>query len=156
MKRKSPEVEVKNKTRRFKVFSSAIKQLCAYVLKAEGKKINAAFSIAFVGESTMRKLNYAYRGKNGATNVLSFVLNEEVPSYVSTMEIVLCPQMAFREAMRLGNEPNDYVCFLLIHGILHCIGYDHESEDDKKVMERVEEEIFRVLPIRRIIYKEGK
>lgn len=88
-----------------------------------GKRYN--LSLSFVGPTRAAKLNQQYRKKSYTPNVLSFPLDAE------NGEIVICPQVAVKEAGAHGLTPTDYVAFLFIHGLLHLKGLDHSDEMDK-------------------------
>lgn len=85
----------------------------------------ANLSVAFVGEREMRRLNKQWRGKDKVTDVLSF---EDVG------EILICYPKARQQAAELGHSTRDEVVFLLVHGVLHVFGYDHERPADAKRM----------------------
>ena len=90
------------------------------------KKTKAVpLSVAFIGEREMRDLNRTYRGKDKVTDVLSF---EEVG------EILICYPQAKRQAAAMGHSVRDELVFLLVHGVLHAFGYDHERPNDAKHM----------------------
>ncbi len=76
-------------------------------------------SIAFVGPAQSKKLNATYRGKNNPTNVLSF------PNSKKSGEIVICMQVARREAPTFNMALRNFLAFLVIHGMLHLKGYAH-------------------------------
>jgi len=88
-------------------------------------------SLAFVGTARSQTLNRAYRGKDNATNVLSFPLSKK------SGEIVITPQVARREARASGMSEKGYLGFLFIHGLLHLDGYAHGSRMTKKERELV-------------------
>lgn len=94
-------------------------------------------SIAFVSPSTMKRLNGQFRGKPRPTDVLSFV---HEPTVVRARdggflgEIVLCYPIAKRQALRLGHSVRDELLFLIVHGVLHLFGYDHERAIEAKRM----------------------
>jgi rRNA maturation RNase YbeY len=90
-----------------------------------GKKYS--LSIACVDEKKSRELNNKYRKKDRATNVLSFALREDMG------EIVLCPSVIRREAKNFGKTFDQFLGFLVIHGMLHLKGLEHSS-----TMERIE------------------
>ncbi len=121
-------------------------------------------SLAIVGEGRMRKLNKIYRGKNKVTDVLSFG-DKSVLTYLAKAfprlkkgedavfisppdgvkrlgEIVICYPYAKKQARRLGNSLEKELAILLIHGILHLLGYDHEkSGHEAEKMRKMEKEI---------------
>ena len=88
-----------------------------------GKKYS--LSIAYVSEQKSREINNRYRGKNRATNVLSFALRE----YEG--ELVLCKSVIKKEAQETGKTFEQWLCFLVIHGMLHLKGMEHSSTMEK-------------------------
>lgn len=86
-------------------------------------------SVTAVAEAEMAELNQGYRGREGSTDVLSFALNEgeggEVGGYWLG-DIVVCPAVAARHAAEAGRPVAEEVRWVLIHGLLHLLGYDHE------------------------------
>ncbi len=101
-------------------------------------------SIALVDEELMTELNERYRGKKKTTNVLSFSMSEgEFPHLHPEMlgDVVICVPVAKKEAEESGLTVDERITELLIHGILHLFGFDHErsDEDDKKMRKKTEE-----------------
>ena len=107
-------------------------------------KAGCALSVVFVGARRMRALNRDYRGRDSITDVLSFsygeVTSEEVPFLG---EIVISPEVACRNAVRYGVSSEREIQKLLAHGILHLLGYDHET--DKGEMNRLQIRLLRSL-----------
>jgi len=85
-----------------------------------GKKYN--LSLFFVGTRRAKTINRLSRQKEYAPNVLSFPYTNEVG------EIVICPEVAKREAKEWQMTPDGYIGFLFVHGLLHLKGYDHGHE----------------------------
>jgi probable rRNA maturation factor len=88
-----------------------------------------------------RALNRQWRGKDKPTNVLSFpsggsIAPDDEPE--SLGDIVICAPVILREAAEQGKPPRAHWAHMVVHGVLHLLGYDHESERDAKVMERLE------------------
>ncbi len=113
-----------------------------------GRRAEAQFSVRVVGEAEGAELNRRYRGKQGATNVLSFPF--EVPSGVDLPwlgDLVICAPVVAREALAQGKPAGAHWAHLVVHGILHLIGYDHGTEAEAAAMERVEVEVLRGLGI---------
>ncbi len=110
-------IEVNNLTAA-RVKKDSLKKIAAKVLKGEKKRI-AELSIALVGQKLIKKLNKKYRRKNKATDVLSFSgeLNE----------IVICPKEVRKNAKRFNSTFKKELARVLIHGVLHLLGYDHEA-----------------------------
>ena len=111
---------------------------CARALKL---KRPAQVSIAFVSPRRMRALNRAWRGKDAVTDVLSFSLDEGTIKG----EIVLCYEQAARQAAQIGHSVRDELLLLIVHGVLHLWGYDHERQADTKKMFTLQERVLRSL-----------
>ncbi|MFN9749171.1 MAG: rRNA maturation RNase YbeY [Burkholderiales bacterium] len=92
-------------------------------------------TVRIVGEAEGRSLNQEYRHKDYATNVLTFPY-EQAP--VVMADLVLCADVVEREALLQGLPLQAHYAHLLIHGALHAQGYDHETEKDAVVMEKLE------------------
>ena len=88
-----------------------------------GKKYS--LSIAYVSEKKSREINKKYRGKNRPTNVLSFSLRK------NEGELVLCPDVIKREAKEFDKTFEQFLGFLVIHGMLHLKGLDHGKKMEK-------------------------
>ncbi|MBZ0104261.1 MAG: rRNA maturation RNase YbeY [Sulfuricella denitrificans] len=103
---------------------------------------DAEVAIRIVDEEEGRSLNHDYRGKNYATNVLTFVY-EQMP--VCQGDLVLCASVVSREALEQGKGVEAHYAHLIIHGMLHLQGYDHEEDADALAMEAVETHIMKRL-----------
>ncbi|MFZ2523081.1 MAG: rRNA maturation RNase YbeY [Minisyncoccia bacterium] len=92
-----------------------------------GKKYN--LSLVFIGKRRSKKLNFTHRGKDKATNILSFTLDK------SSGEIFITPEVLRKEMKKFGRKYDNFVAFLFIHGLLHLKGFEHgsrmESEESK-------------------------
>ena len=91
-----------------------------------------------------RNLNSAFRGKDYATNVLTFVYHEKKSSMLMG-DLVLCAPVVAREAREQGKILAAHYAHLTVHGVLHLAGFDHESEKDAKVMEAREAKVLAAL-----------
>jgi probable rRNA maturation factor len=100
--------------------------------------LDAEITLRLVDETEGRTLNHDYRGKDYATNVLTFALAEE-PHLMG--DIVLCAPVVLREAREQNKTPAAHFAHLAVHGILHLRGYDHETEAQAELMETLETEI---------------
>ncbi len=100
----------------------------------------AELTLRIVNTVEARELNLAFRGKDYATNVLTFVYSEP---QAKTLEgdIVLCAQVLNREAREQGKLINAHYVHLVVHGVLHLAGFDHEIVKEAKAMEAREAEI---------------
>jgi probable rRNA maturation factor len=108
----------------------------------------AALSIRIVGAREGRALNLQYRGKDYATNVLSFPV--ELPRGVASPllgDLVICAPVVACEAREQHKAPRDHYAHLTVHGVLHLLGFDHQNERDATRMETLETRILATLGI---------
>ena len=100
----------------------------------------AQVSLLVVDEAEGRQLNHDYRGKDYATNVLSFALNEgdTVAGMPLFGDLVFCAPVVAREAAEQGKTLEAHYAHLTVHGMLHLQGFDHEQDDEAEVMEALE------------------
>ena len=111
----------------------------------------AEASVVLASDEMVRGLNRSYRGKDTATNVLSFpfqlppgITGEDEP-YLG--DVVLAAKTIAAEAAARGIAPIRHVQHLVVHGLLHLLGFEHESDAQAEVMERLEVEILSRLGI---------
>ena len=108
----------------------------------------AELTIRFVDAAEGQALNRQYRGKDYATNVLTFAYNEgeelgdEDPTQA---DIILCTDVLQREAEEQGKTVEEHAAHLVVHGVLHAQGYDHEDDDEAEEMESLETELLGTL-----------
>ncbi len=100
----------------------------------------AQISLLVVDETEGRALNRDYRGKDYATNVLSFALNEgdTVAGMPLFGDLVFCAPVVAREAAEQGKSLDAHYAHLVVHGMLHLQGFDHEADDEAEAMEALE------------------
>jgi probable rRNA maturation factor len=98
-------------------------------------RVDAEVTIRIVDEQESKALNSTYRGKDYATNVLTFPLSEE-PHLMG--DIVLCAPVAVAEAKAQNKALEAHYAHLTLHGILHLHGYDHENDEQAALMESIE------------------
>lgn len=105
-------------------------------------------NIVLFDESSAREMNRRYRGKNYATNVLSWPY-EPAPREKTGLlgDLVICPAVVAREAADQGKPLRDHYAHLTIHGVLHLLGYDHETAREADRMERLERRILAELGV---------
>lgn len=113
-------------------------------------RTDAEVTVRLVGEAEGRELNRGYRGKDYATNVLTFVYGEEdgAPTIEGAPlmgDLVLCVPVVVREAGEQNKPLDAHFAHLVVHGMLHLQGYDHEAEDEADAMEALETDILRGL-----------
>ena len=96
----------------------------------------------------MTKLNKTFRFKQGSTNVLSFpfVMPDEIEMEVPLLgDIVICTDVVNREAQEQNKPHNAHWAHMIVHGVFHLLGYDHQTDSDANVMESLEIEIMQNL-----------
>lgn len=99
--------------------------------------------LSFVDDATIRRVNREYRGKDAATDVLSFTYGSEAegraaPDEDPEGEILVSLDTARRQAAAAGHGPRQEVSVLAIHGLYHILGHDHEEDEEAERMEAVE------------------
>ena len=104
----------------------------------------ATVTLRYVAEAEARRLNREFRGKDYATNVLTFIY-DDAPRGVCAGDIVICAPVVAREARAQGKDAAAHHAHLLVHGLLHLQGYDHENGGDAVRMERRERAVLRRL-----------
>jgi len=105
---------------------------------------DAALTIRFVDEEEGRTLNGTYRGKDYATNVLTFAYAEHADDPV-TGDIVLCCPVVEAEAREQKKPLDAHYAHLIVHGVLHAQGYEHEDDGEAEEMEAIETETLQAL-----------
>lgn len=124
----------------------AIAGWVAAVLARSGADSGAQLTVRIVDEAEGRALNERYRGRTGPTNVLSFPF--EHPDRLQPPllgDIVLCAPVVRREAAAQGKTPDAHWAHLVVHGVLHLLGHDHEQEGEAAAMEGLETDILATL-----------
>lgn len=111
---------------------------------------NVALAVAFCDDAAVRVLNRSYRGKDSATNVLSFpapaaAVELDGPRFVG--DVVLARETVEREAAAAGRSVESHAAHLVVHGFLHLLGYDHEEEEEARQMEGLEIAVLAALGI---------
>jgi rRNA maturation RNase YbeY len=137
--------EVVNRQRRVRIDRIRIAHLADQALEAVGRP-DAAITVAFVRDAAIRRLNRDYRGKDISTDVLSFPADADVPPSAGTEkqvreggylgDVVISADTAISQAQESCYSFEREVSELVIHGVLHLCGYDHET--DRGEMNRME------------------
>ena len=104
----------------------------------------ARMTLRFVGNAEGRRLNREFRGRDYATNVLTFVYDSDAATTLSG-DLVLCVPVLKREARAQQKTLREHCAHLVIHGALHLQGYDHVSGKDARVMEALETRLLSTL-----------
>ncbi len=119
-----------NQNSRWKGLGPTVRRAAEAALKAE-RKTKWEVAISLADDAEVQVLNKQYRGKDKPTNVLSFPDGEEM----RLGDIILAYETVAREAAEQGKSLKHHLTHLTIHGVLHLIGYDHETETDAGHME---------------------
>lgn len=107
------------------------------------------FECHFVDKTTILEINSKYRNKNYVTDVISFAFDDSEIITPLLGEMYICYEKAIEQAKEYNHSLRREICFLFTHGLLHLLGYDHENEDDEKVMFSLQDEILEELKISR-------
>ena len=143
---------------RFAVRQSTLAHLTERILSAVGES-RSELSLELIGERRMRRLNREYRKKDRSTDVLAFPIREAVmprnmrPVTQMLGDVVISLPTAVRQAREAGRLIDDELAMLLVHGVLHLCGYDHErNQREAARMSRRERALFqRISPVPRVI-----
>jgi probable rRNA maturation factor len=121
---------------------SAFERLAAFVLEREEVPSTSELSLAIVDVAEMARLNEQYRGKEGPTDVLSFGCDDPCPTGgdepITLGDVVIAPAIAEEQARELGHTVEEELNLLLVHGVLHLLGYSHDTDEDAAVMQERE------------------
>jgi len=114
---------------------------------------NAVFNIIFVNTDEIRKINNEYRNIDRVTDVISFALEDTPDVDFSGIrllgDIYICYEKAYEQAELYNHSLLREICFLVTHGLLHLLGYDHMEETDEKIMFSLQEELLNEYGIKR-------
>ena len=129
-----------------KYSSRKLKKIAAAVLDLVGQR-EAELSLALIGDGEMRKLNAKYRRKDYPTDVLSFPVESHLPLETRLLgDVIISVDKAGSQAEERRRTLDQEMATLLVHGIVHLLGYDHErSAKDARAMRRLENKIYRRL-----------
>ncbi len=111
-------------------------------------KVSGSLTVHCIGDTRMKRLNFQYRGKNQTTDVLSFGLEEGETTFAHGHELgdifISVPQI-MRQSRRFSVSPKEEFVRMLIHGILHILGHDHETPSGAKRMFGLQEKLLSQL-----------
>jgi rRNA maturation RNase YbeY len=140
-------IEIVNRQRHLPIDSEHWKAFATSALKAAPSFV-AGVTIAFVSDRAMRALNRQWRGNRGTTDVLSFPAAQtefEEAAEATMGDVVISVEQAARQAAEHGLNLDDEIAQLILHGVLHLCGYDHETDSGE--MNRLELRLRRRLGI---------
>jgi probable rRNA maturation factor len=131
-----------------RVTARALEQLNA--VRPEGWAAGLV-ALLFTDDATIRTMNRTFRGRDSATNVLSFPTAGPpgLPPHIEMPlgDIALAAETCLREAAEKGVSPEDHTLHLIIHGILHLLGYDHVDDQEAAAMEALETRLLAKLGV---------
>jgi len=114
---------------------------------------NAIFNIIFVSSEEIHKINKEYRNVDRVTDVISFALEDtpdiNVTDFRLLGDIYICLDKAYEQAEIYNHSNLREICFLITHGLLHLLGYDHMEEEEEKIMFSLQEELLNEYGIKR-------
>lgn len=121
-----------------------VKEVLNHAAEMEGLTGNPEVSVTFMTDDEIRKVNAEYRGKDKATDVISFALEEMTEGEIAIVQeegmpivlgdILVSVETAARQAAEYGHDEKREIGFLALHGFLHLLGYDHMTEEDEMKM----------------------
>ena len=122
------------------------------VLKERGISRECSISLSFVSNDSIAELNEEWRNVAAPTDVLSFEIERPDDPDLADGEvcelgdIVIAPEYVARQAHDFGTTSADETRLMLVHGLLHLLGYDHMEEHDASIMQRIEDKVLQMLP----------
>jgi probable rRNA maturation factor len=133
-------IEISNESE-ISVDEARVLQLASFALNELKIHPKAELAIQFVNEAAMEVLHIQWMDEPGPTDVLSFPMDELRPGSESEItppgllgDIVVCPQVAIKQAETAGHETINEILLLTTHGILHLLGFDHAEQDEEREM----------------------
>ncbi|GAB4274909.1 MAG: rRNA maturation RNase YbeY [Coriobacteriia bacterium] len=124
---------------------AAFERLALFVMRLEEVPEDSELSIALVDREEIAHLNEEYRGVQGPTDVLSFGCDDPCPTPgdepVTLGDVVIAPEVAMEQAEQAGVTVEARLDLLLVHGILHLLGYSHDDDESAQAMEARESAI---------------
>ena len=137
----SPKLTISSNHKEFgyseRLIFESIKTLCELNANFDEVINCKSINISFVSQQEIKELNRRFLNKNKTTNVLSFPSD---PKFYEDLlgEIAICPSVIKEESIVQGKKEHDHLIHLIIHSVLHLLGYDHVDSKSAKVMEGIE------------------
>ena len=133
------------------IVTDELLRLAELVLEEEGLEPETGVSLVLIDEAEMTELNEAHMGKHGPTDVLSFPIEASVPGVppvrapggppIELGDVFIAPSVVRVNAARHGAAFEDELSLMVVHGLLHLLGWDHEVEGEATRMEARESEL---------------
>ena len=135
--------------------TSQLGSLAQLVLVEEKVDPSALVSVTFIGTEPMSELNARHLGMPSPTDVLAFPIEDLSPGSYPSLgpeepplligDVVICPEVVRSQALDVGVSFDDEMALMVVHGVLHLLGYDHEEDEEAKRMERREQELLAMV-----------
>lgn len=133
----------------FDDFESAYRDLAVAIFKYLKITSDYIIEVNLVGDEEIHAINKAYRGKDAPTDVISFAFLDNIDSEIAIKgdvprllgEIMISYETAKRQAENFGHSLQREMKFLFTHGILHLLGYNHETEEQERIMFALQDQI---------------
>jgi len=137
------------------IVTDELLRLAELVLEQEGLESETGVSLVLIDEIQMAELNDAHMGKSGPTDVLSFPIEASTPGVppmrspggppIELGDVFIAPTIVRVNAERHGAAFDDELSLMVVHGLLHLLGWDHEIEDEATRMEARESELLSLV-----------
>lgn len=148
------EIAIRNEQGEVEISDTLMQKLKLVLEKVleEHNMPNSEVCVIFVDDDFIHDLNEKYRGKAQSTDVLSFNMQEHEEdnqkhfseTNETTGDIIISAETAARQCEEYGHNLEKEISYLTVHGLLHLLGYDHDTEERKKEMRSLEKEILRL------------
>ncbi|WP_369991274.1 rRNA maturation RNase YbeY [Mycoplasmopsis arginini] len=147
------KLTIKNKSLFYFKFEQDFLNILKEAKKEFGSKKNLSVDLLFVNKFKMKKLNNVYRNKNYTTDILSFPLeaaNElDFLDYLELGQIIISPWKIKKQAREFNHSLRREFCYIFAHGVAHLFGFDHQTEEETKIMNGHVDNIMAKLGINR-------
>jgi probable rRNA maturation factor len=128
---------------------SSIAELCIKLSDEMELNLNREICLSFCTESEIKDLNHNFRNKDSVTDVLSFNFQDlqNTGEIQPLGDVIICTARAQEQAWELGYSLRRELIFLFAHGVLHLLGYDHETEEDAEKMFKLQKQVIKTYGI---------
>ena len=106
---------------------------------------NSEISFLLTSDKKIQKLNYKYRNKNLSTNVLSFPMMKKINGVMLIGDIAISNEKILKESKNFKTNKYSYLSKITVHGVLHLLGFDHQTDNEFQIMNRYEKNILKKL-----------
>ena len=132
-----------------KAYMVSVKQVVLEGIKFTGVAYlkETEISVVFVPEEEMRKLSKRFKNIDAPTDVLAFPALYELTGVLG--DIIICPCVAIKQAEELGHTYEREIAFLTAHGLLHLLGFSHDTPENEEIMKKAQKEILNKVGIPR-------